>query len=112
MTMTTHSPLGFSGAERYFNCPGSVALIVALPPDDLPADPDYTKAGTAAAAAWAWCLREGADAWEAAGQEWEGSWLTPDDMEAGQFYLDTVRQVRADCNDTPTEFLIEESFGA
>ena len=88
-----HSPLGFSGAERYFNCPGSVALIAALPPDAFLPDPDYTKAGTAAHAAWAECLRNGLDTWEVADQEWEGYKLTEDDLAAGQVYLDSVRPI-------------------
>lgn len=85
-----HSPLGFSGAERWSNCPGSVALIASLPPDAEDADPEYRRAGVAAHAAAAWCLRKGADAWEAP-LEWEGYSLTAEDMRAIQFYLDTVR---------------------
>jgi Protein of unknown function (DUF2800) len=86
-----HSPLGFSGAERYFNCPGSVALIAALPPEAFQPDPDYTAAGTAAHAAWAECLREGLDAWAVADREWEGYRLTMEDLDAGQLYINAVR---------------------
>lgn len=88
-----HSPLGFSGAERYFNCAGSPALIAALPPEAILPDPDYTKAGVAAHAAWAECLREGLDTWEVAHLEWEGVKLTEDDLKAGQVYLDAVRPI-------------------
>lgn len=88
-----HSPLGFSGAERYRHCPGSVALILGLPPDMEEADPEYRVAGTAAHEAWAWCLKNGAEAWEAAGQDWNGYTLTAEDLAAGQFYLDDVRSL-------------------
>ena len=88
MTPTGHSPLGFSGAERYMNCPGSVALIASLPPEAGEGDPEYRARGTAAHAAAAWCLREGRDAWEASGQAWEGVKLDADDLEAIQVYLD------------------------
>lgn len=102
-----HSPLGFSGAERYFNCPGSVSLIASLPPDTDEGDPEYRRAGTAAHAAAAWCLREGRDAWEAMAQPWEGYVLLPEDADAIQFYLDVIH------SDTPTlSQLIEEPLSA
>ena len=91
MTPTGHTPLGFSGAERYMNCAGSVALIASLPPDAGDGDPEYRVAGTAAHAAWAWCLKEDKDAWEATEQEWEGYTLTAEDLAAGQVYLDDAR---------------------
>ena len=91
MTPTGHSPLGFSGAERYMNCPGSVALIASLGPGEGEGDPEYRVAGTAAHAAWAWCLKDGKDAWEATEQEWEGYTLTAEDLAAGQVYLDDAR---------------------
>lgn len=84
-----HSPLGYSGLERYKECSGSVALIASLPPGVGEGDPEYRRAGSAAHEAWAWCLKNGADAWEAAC--WNGYALTADDLAAGQVYLDDAR---------------------
>lgn len=94
--MFGHSPLGFSGAHRWMACPGSPHLIATLPPGSDPVDPDYRVAGTAAHAAWAWCLREGAEAWEAGDREWEGYQLTAEDMDAGQVYLDLIHHHQGD----------------
>ena len=62
--------------------------------------------------AWAWCLREGRDAWEATEQAWD---LDADDLAAGQIYLDDARaRIKA----VPIEHkasvivLIEEQFHA
>lgn len=94
MNQPAHSPLGFSGLERYGNCPGSVALIASLPPDAEAADPEYRRAGVAAHAAWAHCLRNGLDAWEVGADEWEGYRLTAEDLRAGQIYLDDTRALK------------------
>ena len=87
----SHSPLGFSGAERWANCPGSVALIASLPADAAEADPEYRQAGTAAHAAAATCLIDGIDAWEGP-PEIEGYTLTAEDLRAIQTYLDVARE--------------------
>lgn len=62
-----HSPLGASGAERWMNCPGSVALLneLVLPTTD---EPEYRTEGTAAHDAGHKCLVEGLDAWEVIGE--------------------------------------------
>ena len=110
-----HSPLGFSGAERWANCPGSVALIASLPTEADEADPEYRRAGVAAHAAAAEGLRTGADAWELAGQEWEGYRLAPDDLRSVQLYLDYAREriavVPAEAGASPI-VLVEEQMSA
>lgn len=85
-----HSPLGASGAERWMNCPGSVALLKEL---DLPQsdEPDYRKEGTAAHAALEQCLTNDADAWEVVGREFEGVKVSVEMADAIQVFIDTVR---------------------
>ena len=68
--MTIHSPLGASSAERWMNCPGSVALIQALKLEGTD-DPEYRKMGTAAHAAAAHITLNDMDAWEVVGQKFE-----------------------------------------
>lgn len=82
-----HSPLGASSAERWMNCPGSVALIDKL---NLPStESEYAMEGTRAHAMAAYCLDKGCDAWEAIGF---GDWI-PDMVEPVQVYLDEVRRL-------------------
>lgn len=110
-----HSPLGFSGAERWVNCPGSVALTASLPPDTAEEDPDYRRAGTAAHAAWAFCLREGLDAWEVGDAIWEGWSLSAEELTAGQLYLDTARRRLAEVSaeqKSSVVMLVEAPFRA
>jgi hypothetical protein len=87
-----HSPLGASGAERWMNCPGSVALLKLLTLDESD-DPDYRKLGTHAHALAALCLESGADAWEHAGSTIEDIEVSLETVEAVQLYLDTVRSL-------------------
>ncbi len=88
----SHSPLGFSGAERWTNCPGSVALIASLPPNAGEGDPEYRKAGTAAHAVAAACLNADLDAWESVGSEHWGDYTpTAEDLASVQDYLDVAR---------------------
>ena len=87
-----HSPLGASSAERWMNCPGSVALGDTLRasgefPED---DPEYRTEGTHAHSVAAWCLMNGADTWEAFGQL-EFPWLDEAMMAAVQVYVDFVK---------------------
>ena len=97
-----HSPLGASSAERWMNCPGSVALIHAVKTGEQreEEDPDYRRDGVQAHALAAWCLNHDADAWEGMGSI-EGNELTQDMMSAVQVYLDFVRKL-------PGERYIEE----
>ncbi len=93
--MGEHSPLGASSCERWSNCPGSHVILEALdlPPSD---ETDYAKEGTAAHAAAAHCLRNGLDAWEVEGQEFEGYVVDAEMRDAIQLYSDTLAEVRAE----------------
>lgn len=87
-----HSPLGASGAERWMNCPGSVALLseLKLPETD---EPEYRKDGTAAHAAAYSCLLKDQEAWEIIG-ETHGERIVTDEMaDAVQIYLDECRRI-------------------
>lgn len=86
----THSPLGASSAERWLNCPGSVALIKALtlPETD---EPEYRGLGIAAHELAAACLRDSTDAWEHIGEKYHTFEADKEMADAVQVYLDTVR---------------------
>jgi len=86
-----HSPLGASSAERWMNCPGSIALLQTLKIDDETDEPDYRKNGVAAHAAAASCLLSGEDAWTVVGQVFHGVEIDVEIADAIQVYLDTVR---------------------
>lgn len=97
-----HSPLGASGAERWMNCPGSVALIakvralldsMGIPEAD---DEDYKIEGTAQHEAGEHCLRNHLDTWEIVGQSFKGVEITTELADAVQMYLDYVRPFMAD----------------
>lgn len=91
--LPAHSKLGASSAERWMNCPGSVALLknLKLPETD---EPDYRAEGTCAHEVAADCLKTDGDAWE-----YQHSFTkvgVPDDelvghTEAVQVYLDKMR---------------------
>src|SRR5665213_370914 len=87
-TLPAHSPLGASSAERWMNCPGSVALnksIVKLPE---PADPEYRKDGTAAHEAIAYCLGgSGCEAWEVIGHTFGEVEVTDEMAQAIQVFI-------------------------
>lgn len=104
-----HSPLGASGAERWMNCVGSVALIkrfreiltaLGIPEED---DPDYRREGTAMHEAGEHCLRLGLDTWEIVGQTFNDTVIDQPMADAIQTYLD---QCRADM-DKAVVFYIE-----
>lgn len=88
-----HSPLGASSAERWMNCPGSVALIkeLTLPETD---EPDYRAEGTAAHEAIAKCLTQELAAWEVIGEKFKGVEINVKIADGVQCYLDEVRQLR------------------
>lgn len=101
-----HSPLGASGAERWMNCPGSVALLkeLKLPEND---DPTYRREGTSAHAANHKCLVEGLDAWEVIGETFERTEVDADMAEAMQVFLDHVRSLITPTAKTYYEFGID-----
>lgn len=86
-----HSPLGASSAERWMNCPGSIALLKLVGILIESDEPEYRADGTAAHEAAALCLRTGMDAWEIAGQKFFDRELDMAALSAVQLYLDTVR---------------------
>ena len=85
--LPAHSPLGASSAERWMNCPGSVALINLLPPaSDHADDPEWRREGTQAHTVASDCLNAEIDAWE-----WDKEPIPENMMTAVQIYLDYVR---------------------
>ena len=66
-----HSPLGASGAERWMNCPGSVALLKQLYIPEETDEPDYRSEGTTAHEAAAHCLKTGEETFELIGRQFE-----------------------------------------
>lgn len=88
-TLPEHSPLGASSAERWMQCPGSVALANALGAD-TDEDPDYRADGTEAHNLADRCLTTGAEAWEHMA---EFPRVTSEISSAVQEYLDYVRSL-------------------
>lgn len=87
-----HSPLGASSAERWMNCPGSVALIKQLDLDDSD-EPEYRGLGIAAHEAGAHCLKNKLDAWEVIGEKFHDFEVDLDMANAIQVYIDTMRPI-------------------
>lgn len=90
-----HSPLGASGAERWMNCPGSVALLkeLKLPESD---EPEYRSMGTSAHALGHHCLTKELDAWECVGEKFEQHIADQDMTDAVQVWLDECRDIVAE----------------
>lgn len=84
-----HSPLGASGAERWMNCAGSVALLKRLdiPVEDPDQEPEYRSMGTTAHEAAAYCLKTGDEAWEIEGQTFGKHAVDKEMADAIQIYL-------------------------
>lgn len=106
-----HSPLGASGAERWINCPGSVALLrnLTLPESDAP---DYRTEGTAAHALAAHTIQHPLrEAWEQIGNKFgdEGHEHEVDAgmAEAVQVYADFARPLMAKADEAGTRVMIE-----
>lgn len=101
-----HSPLGASGAERWMNCAGSVALIksLTLPESD---EPDYRITGTAAHALGAHLLAHPQiEAWELIGEKFEGMEVDAEMANAVTVYVDTMRPLIAKAK-AGTQVMIE-----
>ncbi len=71
-----HSAIGASSAERWFNCPGSVALSSGAPDRD---DSEFAKEGKIAHEVAAKALLEDAELWEYIGETFQDP--DPDDPE-------------------------------
>lgn len=82
----THSPLGASSAERWMTCPGSYTLLskLELPPTE---EKDFQVEGTAAHEALAHCLKNGSEAWEIVGQEFNKVIVSQEMADAIQVFL-------------------------
>ncbi len=91
-----HSPLGASAAERWMNCPGSVALIKEL---RIPVDsdePEYRSEGTTAHAAGYAALVGDMEAWELLGQKFGKHEVSDVMANALQEYLDECNRIVAE----------------
>lgn len=90
-----HSPLGASGAERWMNCPGSVALLkhYDLPESD---EPEYRSRGTSAHEAAYACLTRDVDAWEVVNEKFGHHEIDVEMADAIQIYLDECRRIVAE----------------
>lgn len=107
--LPAHSPLGASGAERWMNCPGSVALLnhLHLPPSD---DPDYRKDGSAAHEAAAAVLQNDLETWEVVGATYEGVEITAEMSDAIHVYVEECRSIMAEAKAEGGRIFIEEKM--
>jgi hypothetical protein len=91
MTETTHSPVGASSCERWWNCPGSVRLVASMPPQPPSV---HAKDGTKAHALAEFALRKNVDAFKASEQynvdDGTGVGISMEMVEAVQLYLDVI----------------------
>lgn len=91
MTEKTHSQVGASSCERWWNCPGSVSLIATLPPQPVSA---YAKDGTKAHALAEFALRKNVDAFKAStlydADDGIGVGISMEMVDAVQLYLDVI----------------------
>ena len=87
MAEKSHSQIGASSAERWFNCPGSVREVAKCPPQP---ESEYAKEGIAAHRLAEMCLRSGNGPHEHCGVPIWGIMVTPEMAEAVQLYLDVI----------------------
>lgn len=90
-TKPLHSPLGASSAERWMNCPGSVALLKRLKIVETSDEPEYRALGTAAHEMLAICLAKGTDAWELIGEKFNNCVADKIMADAVQVAINTIR---------------------
>ncbi len=88
----THSPLGFSQAERYLNCAGSINACRGIP--QRSAGP-YAELGTAQHAMGEYGLLKDLDAADMVGGWYHDRDATAEMAEQVQPYLDAVRAIKA-----------------
>lgn len=107
-TNPIHSSVGASTAERWWNCPGSVRAVAAIPKQP---DSPYAAEGTAAHELGEICLRDGLDAAQHVGEFAKNGIEFTDEMaEAVQMYLDTVRFDMATYDLTKEDIKVEHRF--
>jgi hypothetical protein len=95
VTRPEHSPLGGSGAERWMNCAGSVALLKHMG-EDISDEPDWTREGKAMHEGGAHALENNLDAWELVGMTFCQTVLTPELVDPLQIYLDYCRSLKGE----------------
>lgn len=100
-----HAVLGASGAHRWMNCPGSVAMAKEIGHEET--ESIYAREGTAAHAVAEKCLRSGLDPEFYVGQKIEGIKVTREMAASVRIYVDRVRMV---AKAAQTEPLIEVRF--
>lgn len=87
----THSQVGASSCERWWNCPGSVRFAASLPPQPPSA---YAKDGTKAHALAEFALRKNVDAFKASDMydvdDGIGVGISMEMTDAVQLYLDVI----------------------
>ena len=91
-----HSPLGASGAERWMNCPGSVALLKDLHIEEDSDEPEYRSLGTSAHKLADECLKTSRDAWELINVEMGKHPVDGPMSSAVQVYLDEIARIKAE----------------
>jgi hypothetical protein len=84
-----HSLLSASGAERWANCPGSIAYNAGVPKTDS----DASREGTAGHALGDLCLRQGTEPEDFVGETFCDYEITDDLATAVQAYVDYVRGI-------------------
>ena len=92
-----HSPLGASGAERWMNCPGSVALLKDLHIEEDSDEPEYRSLGTSAHKLADICLTQKMAAWELINTEGLGKHKVDGPMSSAvQVYLDEIARIKTE----------------
>lgn len=109
--MSTHSKIGASSAHRWWNCPGSVALIESLGPLPETSSP-FAIEGTAAHMIAEDCLRNRHDAEIYRGQTlaYEDTEVTDEMTDAVNLYVKTIVEDMASDGVDYSELSVERKF--
>ena len=94
-TLPEHSPLGASSAERWMECPGSVALIRSLGDQGDTEEPEYRARGTAAHSVIERSLKGSLAPWEQIGEKVDGIEVDGEISAGAQMFIDEVMALRA-----------------
>lgn len=106
--MLKHSNVGASSCERWWNCPGSVALIETLPPQP---ESEYANEGSDAHELAEKCLRSGKDALDFLGGLGSHGFTWDEEMcEHVQVYLNTIRMDMELYDCKKEDLVIEQRF--
>ena len=93
-TLPEHSPLGASSAERWMECPGSVALIKTLGVQEPTDEPLYRMRGTAAHTVIERSLKGPLAPWEQIGDTVEGVEVDEEISSGAQIFVDEIARLR------------------